>query len=46
AIPGTYELCCRATDSAGNVQPLTQYWTARGMGNNAVQRVPVEVLDR
>lgn len=42
--PGTYELCCRAYDSAGNVQPLEQHWTARGMGNNAVQRVRVVVM--
>jgi len=42
--PGTYELCCRATDSAGNVQPLDQYWTARGMGNNMVHRVQVQVV--
>jgi len=42
--PGTYELCCRAHDSMGNVQPLEQYWTARGMGNNTVQRLPVLVV--
>jgi DMSO/TMAO reductase YedYZ molybdopterin-dependent catalytic subunit len=42
--PGTYELCCRAEDSAGNIQPLDQYWTARGMGNNAIQRVHVVVV--
>jgi DMSO/TMAO reductase YedYZ molybdopterin-dependent catalytic subunit len=42
--PGTYQLCCHAYDSAGNVQPLEQYWTARGMGNNAVQRVGVVVV--
>ncbi len=46
ATPGTYELCCRATDSSGHVQPLAQHWTARGMGNNAVQRVRVQVVDR
>ena len=42
--PGVYELCCRAEDAAGNIQPLEQFWTARGMGNNAVQRVRVQVL--
>ncbi len=42
--PGTYELCCRAQDRAGEMQPLDQYWTARGMGNNAVQRVRVMVM--
>jgi len=40
---GEYELCCRAHDRAGNVQPVEQYWTARGMGNNAVHRVRVLV---
>jgi DMSO/TMAO reductase YedYZ molybdopterin-dependent catalytic subunit len=41
--PGPYELCCRATDAAGNRQPTEAHWTARGMGNNAVQRVVVIV---
>jgi hypothetical protein len=44
STPGTYELCCRATDSAGNVQPFDQYWTARGMGNNMVHKVSVQVV--
>ena len=44
SAPGPYELSCRARDSAGNVQPVEQFWTARGMGNNAVQRVPVVVV--
>jgi len=39
--PGAYELCCRATDMAANQQPLEAFWTARGMGNNAVHRVQV-----
>ncbi|HVC31167.1 MAG TPA: sulfite oxidase [Steroidobacteraceae bacterium] len=42
--PGASELCCRASDTAGNVQPVEQHWTARGMGNNAVQRVAVQVI--
>lgn len=42
--PRRYELCSRAHDSMGNVQPLEQYWTARGMGNNAVQQVQVQVV--
>jgi DMSO/TMAO reductase YedYZ molybdopterin-dependent catalytic subunit len=41
--PGDYELCCRATDSAGNVQPLDVPWNLGGYANNAVQRVPVTV---
>ncbi len=43
AIPGRHDLCCRATDSAGNLQPSDQFWTARGMGNNVIHRVPVIV---
>jgi DMSO/TMAO reductase YedYZ molybdopterin-dependent catalytic subunit len=43
--PGDYELCVRATDSAGNVQPLdsSEAWNQGGYGVNAVQRVPVRV---
>ena len=43
AVAGDYELCCRATDSAGNRQPLTAPWNLGGYANNAVQRVPVTV---
>jgi len=43
ARPGTYELCCRATDGAGNVQPLEAPWNLGGYINNEVQRVPVTV---
>jgi DMSO/TMAO reductase YedYZ molybdopterin-dependent catalytic subunit len=38
-----YELCSRATDSAGNTQPLDVPWNLHGYANNAVQRVPVTV---
>jgi hypothetical protein len=41
--PGEYELCSRATDAAGNVQPLEPDWNVNGYVNNAVQRVPVTV---
>jgi DMSO/TMAO reductase YedYZ molybdopterin-dependent catalytic subunit len=41
--PGAYELCARATDAAGNAQPLVQRWNLEGVENNAVQRVPVIV---
>jgi DMSO/TMAO reductase YedYZ molybdopterin-dependent catalytic subunit len=41
--PGEYELCARATDSAGNAQPLDQRWNFEGVQNNAVQRVQVIV---
>jgi len=41
--PGLYELCCRATDSAGSSQPLEPPWNLGGYANNEVQRVPVVV---
>ena len=41
--PGTYELCCRARDDAGNQQPLEEAWNLGGYANNAVQRVAVTV---
>jgi len=40
---GEYELCCRATDSAGDRQPADPPWNLGGYANNAVQRVPVTV---
>jgi sulfane dehydrogenase subunit SoxC len=43
ATPGTYELCSRATDAAGNTQPTEPPWNTGGYANNAVQRVPVTV---
>jgi len=43
AEPGEHELIARATDDAGNVQPLQQAWNHHGLENNAVQRVPVVV---
>jgi sulfane dehydrogenase subunit SoxC len=43
AKPGDHELSCRATDSAGNVQPLEASWNLDGYCNNAVQRVRVVV---
>ena len=39
--PGAYELCARATDAAGNVQPSSQNWNLEGVQNNAIQRVRV-----
>jgi sulfane dehydrogenase subunit SoxC len=41
ASPGAHELCVRATDSAGNVQPDEQSWNLEGVQNNAIQRVRV-----
>jgi sulfane dehydrogenase subunit SoxC len=43
ATTGEYELVSRATDAAGNMQPLDQAWTTEGVCNNAVQRVHVIV---
>ena len=45
AAPGEYELCCRARDVAGNVQPLEPRWNLGGYANNAVQRVAVTVTE-
>jgi len=42
---GEYELCCRATDAAKNVQPMTAPWNAHGVCNNQVQRIRVMVGD-
>jgi DMSO/TMAO reductase YedYZ molybdopterin-dependent catalytic subunit len=44
AIAGEHELACRATDAAGNVQPLEPPWDVTGFGNNAVQRAAVRVV--
>jgi DMSO/TMAO reductase YedYZ molybdopterin-dependent catalytic subunit len=44
AEAGEHELCCRASDEAGNTQPLEPAWNVGGYANNAVQRVPVTVI--
>jgi DMSO/TMAO reductase YedYZ molybdopterin-dependent catalytic subunit len=43
ATPGEHELACRATDAAGNVQPLEAPWDLSGFGNNAVHKIHVTV---
>jgi DMSO/TMAO reductase YedYZ molybdopterin-dependent catalytic subunit len=43
AEPGDYELCCRASDAAGNSQLDTPDWNVGGYAVNAVQRVAVTV---
>jgi DMSO/TMAO reductase YedYZ molybdopterin-dependent catalytic subunit len=43
ASPGEHLVASRATDAAGNVQPIEQPWNTQGMGNNAVQQVAVTV---
>ena len=40
---GEHELCVRATDAAGNTQPVAQDWNLEGVQNNGVQRVRVVV---
>jgi DMSO/TMAO reductase YedYZ molybdopterin-dependent catalytic subunit len=46
AEPGDHVLSCRATDAAGQGQPLEQPWNYQGMGNNLVQTVRVTVSSR
>jgi sulfane dehydrogenase subunit SoxC len=43
APEGEHVLCSRATDAAGNTQPLDPPWNLKGYANNAVERVPVIV---
>jgi DMSO/TMAO reductase YedYZ molybdopterin-dependent catalytic subunit len=43
ARPGEHVLRCRATDSAGDTQPLDPPWNLSGFANNAVQQVQVFV---
>ena len=43
AATGDHELACRATDAAGDTQPLQAPWNYQGMGNNVVQRMEVSV---
>jgi sulfane dehydrogenase subunit SoxC len=43
AVPGEHQLACRATDAAGNTQPLQPPWDLAGFGNNGVQRIHVTV---
>lgn len=43
AMPGMYELACRATDANGEVQPLEPRWDRAGFGNNMIHRIKVTV---
>jgi len=43
AEPGEHELCVRARDDSGALQPATAPWNAQGMGNNEIQHVRVHV---
>jgi sulfane dehydrogenase subunit SoxC len=41
ASPGEHVLSSRATDAAGNTQPLETPWNLKGYSNNAVERIRV-----
>jgi DMSO/TMAO reductase YedYZ molybdopterin-dependent catalytic subunit len=43
ATPGEHLISSRATDAAGNTQPLEPPWNLKGYANNAVERIPVVV---
>ena len=43
AAPGSYVVSSRATDAAGNTQPLEPPWNLKGYANNAVERLAVVV---
>jgi sulfane dehydrogenase subunit SoxC len=43
AQPGEHVIGSRATDAAGNAQPLEAPWNLKGYSNNAVERIPVVV---
>jgi DMSO/TMAO reductase YedYZ molybdopterin-dependent catalytic subunit len=38
---GQYVVSSRATDSAGNIQPLRPFWNQQGMAQNGVERIGV-----
>ena len=40
---GEHVVCSRATDAAGNAQPLEPAWNLKGFANNAVERLSVIV---
>ncbi len=43
ARPGFYVIRARATDEQGHTQPVQATWNFRGLGNNSIHAVPVEV---
>ena len=42
-MPGEHSIAARATDEAGNTQPMTPPWNQRGFANNAVHRIQVTI---
>jgi DMSO/TMAO reductase YedYZ molybdopterin-dependent catalytic subunit len=45
ALPGSHVISSRATDAAGNEQPIEQPWNLKGYVNNEVERIPVTVRE-
>jgi DMSO/TMAO reductase YedYZ molybdopterin-dependent catalytic subunit len=45
ALPGGHVISSRATDAAGNEQPIEQPWNLKGYVNNEVERIPVTVRE-
>jgi sulfane dehydrogenase subunit SoxC len=45
SAPGSYVISSRATDAAGNTQPVAPPWNLKGYANNEVERVPVTVRE-
>jgi sulfane dehydrogenase subunit SoxC len=43
AEPGEHVISSRATDAAGNAQPLEPPWNLKGYANNVVERIAVSV---
>ena len=43
--PGSHVISSRATDAAGNTQPVAPPWNLKGYANNEVERVPVTVRE-
>jgi DMSO/TMAO reductase YedYZ molybdopterin-dependent catalytic subunit len=43
SVPGTYVISSRATDAAGNAQPVEPPWNLKGYANNEIERLPVTV---
>jgi DMSO/TMAO reductase YedYZ molybdopterin-dependent catalytic subunit len=43
SVPGSYVISSRATDAAGNSQPVEPPWNLKGYANNEIERVPVTV---